>query len=351
MAVLIRRATRWPCWRRRRPPRGHRRPHRHTPALGTDTPATIERRRGGSAANVAAAAATAGCPPRFIGWVGADETGARLAGELEAARASTSGCSDVGAPVPWSSSSDPTASGRCCPTAPRPRQLADGRQCVARRRDDGCTSRRTRCCAEPIGAAAGDDRHVPRPRRARLSVDVSSVAVVEAYGVGRFAGLLSGLAPDVVFANVAEAALVDGRATGPAGRQGRRPARSSCAVPTAAWPIGAVRRWTTSSTRPGPGDAFAGGYLAACWGCGARGRRRRRRGVAARTLTVAGARWRRGNDGGAGRGSTRHGPRHRPRVRRHPAPGGADVAEARRSAAAVEHRLPRRRRTGSSASR
>ena len=45
------------------------------PALGTDTPAHIERRRGGSAANVAACAARAGVSVRFIGCVGEDELG------------------------------------------------------------------------------------------------------------------------------------------------------------------------------------------------------------------------------------------------------------------------------------
>ena len=160
-----------------------------TPALGTDTPATIERRRGGSAANVAAAAATAGAPVRFIGCVGADETGARLAGELEAA-VSTSGCSDVATPAPWSSSSDPTASGRCCPIAPRPRRWRTSTG-VARRR--GMVARPVVLVAQRADRRGrqGDDRR-RAPRGGQLSVDVSSVSAVEDYGVERYQDLLVG---------------------------------------------------------------------------------------------------------------------------------------------------------------
>jgi len=49
---------------------------------GTDTPARIVRRRGGSAANVAAFAAATGAASRFVGQVGADDTGARLLARL-----------------------------------------------------------------------------------------------------------------------------------------------------------------------------------------------------------------------------------------------------------------------------
>lgn len=48
------------------------------PRLGTDTPARIARRRGGSAANVASAAVRAGAHARFVGLVGADPHGDQL---------------------------------------------------------------------------------------------------------------------------------------------------------------------------------------------------------------------------------------------------------------------------------
>jgi sugar/nucleoside kinase (ribokinase family) len=52
---------------------------------GTDTEASIVRRRGGSAANVAAAVVAGGGVGRFIGNVGDDTAGAALIGEMEAA--------------------------------------------------------------------------------------------------------------------------------------------------------------------------------------------------------------------------------------------------------------------------
>ena len=48
------------------------------PAVGTDTPARIERRPGGSAANVAAAAGRLGAAVRLICRVGADALGEQL---------------------------------------------------------------------------------------------------------------------------------------------------------------------------------------------------------------------------------------------------------------------------------
>src|SRR5262245_42189764 len=48
------------------------------PRRGTDTPARIFRRRGGSAANVTAFAAATGTRSRFIGRVGGDASGRLL---------------------------------------------------------------------------------------------------------------------------------------------------------------------------------------------------------------------------------------------------------------------------------
>ena len=52
---------------------------------GADVTAHIERHRGGSAANTAATVAQLGGRARFVGQVGGDETGNRLAAELVAA--------------------------------------------------------------------------------------------------------------------------------------------------------------------------------------------------------------------------------------------------------------------------
>jgi len=109
--------------------------------------------------------------------------------------------------------------------------------------------------AEPVaGAALAAAAAIPR-----LSVDLSSVAVLKDYGPARFRALLGRLAPAVVFGNEAEAALITGLdgtglpgtdlvvKLGPAGvRAGGRVHPAAPADPVD--PTGA-------------GDAFAAGYL------------------------------------------------------------------------------------------
>ena len=117
-------------------------------------------------------------------------------------------------------------------------------------------------CGEPMGTAtAALVRHV-QGRWGRISVDVSSVAVVRAFGVDAFVELLRQLAPDVVFANRAEAALLDGLAPSLlVVKQGADPIELIAdgerreVVPVA--PVDGVDDTT------GAGDAFAGGFIAA----------------------------------------------------------------------------------------
>ena len=53
--------------------------------VASDTPARISRRRGGSAANVAVAAAGLGHPTRFLGQIGSDAIGSAMLAEMTAA--------------------------------------------------------------------------------------------------------------------------------------------------------------------------------------------------------------------------------------------------------------------------
>ena len=115
--------------------------------------------------------------------------------------------------------------------------------------------------SEPIGATVRAMISAIRRVDGRLSIDVSSVAVVEAFGVERYNALLVDLAPDVVFANESESRLL--RPTGTPltiVKNGPQPVRvlgrqGSLEVEVPALPA------ITDST--GAGDAFAAGYLAA----------------------------------------------------------------------------------------
>ena len=104
--------------------------------------------------------------------------------------------------------------------------------------------------SEPIrGAALAAAARVPR-----LSVDLSSTAVLREYGVGRFRDLLAGLRPETVFGTEAEAELIgDLPGSDLVVKLGRRGVRAAGVVHPAR-PASAV-----DST--GAGDAFAAGYL------------------------------------------------------------------------------------------
>jgi sugar/nucleoside kinase (ribokinase family) len=176
------------------------------PARGTDTPSRIERRRGGSAANVAAAAALIGCPVRFIGRVGDDVPGERLVATLAAdgvdVRVQREGRTGTVAVLV-----EPSGERTMFPD----RSAADELDAIDPAWLDGLAWLHLTAyslCGEPGGAASIDAAHRVRGDGGRISLDVSSVAVVETFGPARFAGVLDAVAPDVVFANAAEAQIL-----------------------------------------------------------------------------------------------------------------------------------------------
>ncbi len=57
----------------------------------------------------------------------------------------------------------------------------------------------------PLAETATMAAHRARARRVALSIDLSSVSLLHAYGPARFAGLLADLRPDMLFANLDEA--------------------------------------------------------------------------------------------------------------------------------------------------
>jgi sugar/nucleoside kinase (ribokinase family) len=115
--------------------------------------------------------------------------------------------------------------------------------------------------SEPIGAAVQAMIGALRRVGGRMSIDVSSVAVVEAFGVDRYNALLADLVPDLVFTNESESHML--RPTGSAltiVKDGPRPVRvlgPHGALEVEVPPLPAVADST------GAGDAFAAGYLAA----------------------------------------------------------------------------------------
>jgi sugar/nucleoside kinase (ribokinase family) len=107
---------------------------------------------------------------------------------------------------------------------------------------------------EPVRGAALAAAAAGRARSVRISVDLSSTAMIEAYGIGGFRELIASLEPDVVFGTEAEAALVAGvldeRLVVKLGADGVRAGGRR-------YP--AVQAVAVDST--GAGDAFAAGYL------------------------------------------------------------------------------------------
>jgi sugar/nucleoside kinase (ribokinase family) len=108
---------------------------------------------------------------------------------------------------------------------------------------------------QPMRTAAVAVAQAAVGRSVRLSVDLSSTAMIESYGVASFRELIVSIVPDVVFGNEAEAALLGGllddrKLIVKLGAEGVRVAgRRFAAMPTV--PVDST----------GAGDAFAAGYL------------------------------------------------------------------------------------------
>src|SRR3954454_10750882 len=175
-----------------------------TPARrATDTPVRIFHRRGGSAANVATFAAGVAGASRFIGRIGDDALGDRLVAELTAAgvdarlqRAGRSGTIVVLV--------DPTGERTMLPDRGAATELTT----VPVSWLAGVTVLHLPAYSltvEPIASACVELAAVARQRGIPLSVDASSVSVLDAFGVDRFRALVEQLAPAVLLANVEEA--------------------------------------------------------------------------------------------------------------------------------------------------
>jgi len=228
---------------------------------GTDNPAEVRLTRGGSAANVAVAAAPRH-PSRFIGRVGDDTLAHALVGELEAA--------GVDARVQRAGR---TGSIVVLVDAVGERTMITDRGAAAELD-----------AIDPAWIAGADWVHLPlygfastRSRRAVtdaailaaaggavVSLDLSSVATLRDLGAAELGLLLSELRPDVVFANEDEARTVAELGLVPPGiyvvKRGAEPVIVTVDGGAAEVQVDKVDDVLDST---GAGDAFAAGYIVA----------------------------------------------------------------------------------------
>ncbi|HEX6659990.1 MAG TPA: carbohydrate kinase family protein, partial [Ilumatobacter sp.] len=172
--------------------------------VASDTDAVIERRRGGSAANVAAVAARISGRSRFLGHVGVDGRGAALLSELGAEGVDVSMVTVGGRTGSIVVLVDERGERSFLTDPGSARDLGDPRPEWL----DGVDVLHVPLYSLAGGAIATTSRTLVDWARARgvaVSIDLSSVAVIESIGVGEVGRLLDDFAPDVVFANADEA--------------------------------------------------------------------------------------------------------------------------------------------------
>ncbi|TQK19611.1 sugar/nucleoside kinase (ribokinase family) [Microbacterium sp. SLBN-154] len=230
---------------------------------GTDNPVTITHTRGGSAANVAAAAAPA-TSVRFIGRVGSDAEGEALVHELERSgvevcvqRAGRTG-SIVILVDEFAERTMLTDRGAAAELGPIDPGWLEGTHWLHLPLY-GVVDAVSR---EALSTAATWARQRGLP----ISLDLSSVATMRALGRETLSDLLARLSPAVVFANAEEAVLLDGLTVAlPAGtvfviKRGEDPVqvREDDGLMQIA-----VDRVEGVIDTTGAGDAFAAGYIVA----------------------------------------------------------------------------------------
>ena len=229
--------------------------------IGTDSPARVERHRGGSAANVAVAACSIGGRARFVGNVGDDPLGDQLLDQLTAAgvdisvsRQGRSGSivAIITADGERSFLTDRGAAGQL--TAAPAGWLDDTSVVHVPMYSLLADPTRTTTLA-----MLGEARELGVP----ISLDASSTGALADAGLERSVGLITEVGPDVLFCNRDEAELLEVHgarrlATTTIIKNGAEPTMIFSPSAATSYPASRVEQVLDTT---GAGDAFAAGYL------------------------------------------------------------------------------------------